>query len=175
MKTIFKKCNKHVIVCRLTTVQSRAPVWDVQPKNRAGSLISWDSRTQHAIGWSVEAEVVDTGSEKRPRVRAQVTGTEWTAGVGDDSAESSVFFQKATITQPITASLVSRSTSGKAVLHFTLCFYKLQYLLFKTIVCVHFLKSILPFNWMLIRPCLAHGWFPAVAKVIVVLCQRTIW
>ena len=52
-----------------TTLQSRAPLRDVQPQNGAGSLIGWDGRAQHAIGWSVEAEIIDTGSEEWLRVR----------------------------------------------------------------------------------------------------------
>lgn len=45
-----------------------------------------------------------------------VTGTEWTAGVGDDAAEVGVFLDKATITQSIIP-YICGSTSGKKVTH----------------------------------------------------------
>ena len=96
-----------------TTLQSWAPICDVQPQNRAGSLIGCNGRAQHAIGWSVEAEVVDAGGEKRLRVRVQVTVTEWTAGVGDDATELRVFSHVGTVVQSITPVIICGSTSGK--------------------------------------------------------------
>lgn len=106
--------------CKHTTLQIWAPLRDGQPQNWASSLIGCDSRTQHAIGWSVEAEIVDTGSEKWLRVSVQVAGTEWTTSVGDDTTEVRVFFRKGTFVQSITSLFICGSTSGKDILSLTL-------------------------------------------------------
>ena len=43
----------------------------------------------------------------------QVTVTEWTAGVGDDTTELRVFAHKGTVVQPIASVIICGSTSGK--------------------------------------------------------------
>ena len=125
-----------------TTLQSWAPVCDVQPQNRAGSLIGCDSRAQHAIGWSVEAEIVDAGGEKRLRVRVQVTVTEWTAGVGDDTTEFRVFAHEGTVVRSI---IICGSTSGKDIQCYT--FHSLIKMYLKSHCCCFTILYVLVWWW----------------------------
>lgn len=84
-----------------TTSQTGAPLRDAQTQNQTSSLIGWDSGAQHAIGRSVEAEIKDTGSEKRLGVDVDVAASEWTTCVGDDTTEVRIFFHKGTLLRPI--------------------------------------------------------------------------
>lgn len=156
--TNFSPLSAH---CKHTTLQSWAPLWDVQPQNRAGSLVGWDGRTQHAIGWSVEEEIIDTGTEKWLGVKVQVTGSEWATGVCDDATELGKFFPEGAVVQSITIFIICGSTSRKRNIMMPLVsaavFIKLSYMAFHNS-----------------SPWLACGCLPAVSKLIVVLCQCAI-